>query len=75
MGQDHVGLGGDHLLGERLILVRPAGREAYVDVDVAALRPSQLFHSLPESGEALLHVRLVRGRGHQHADPSQGLPC
>ena len=41
---------------------------ARVDVHVAALAPSQLLQALLERRDAGLIVRVVGGRGHQHAD-------
>ncbi len=68
MCEDHIGLQRNQLFRERLILIRPAGRKAIVDADIAALRPSEPFEPLPECREACLHFRIVLGIGHQHAD-------
>ena len=68
MCEDHVGLQADQLFGKRRNALRPGGREAIVEADIATLRPSASFQPLPERCEARLRFRIVLGDGHEHAD-------
>ena len=45
----YIGLQGNQLFRKPLIQVCPAGREAIVDANIAALRPSELFEPLLET--------------------------
>jgi hypothetical protein len=47
--EDHVGLHGNQLLREHRKLVAPAGREAILYMDIAALNPSAFCEALPKS--------------------------
>jgi hypothetical protein len=47
---------------------------AVIDLQVAAKGPTQLPHTLLESGEAMLSFRIVRGKVRQHADAAHALP-
>src|SRR5262249_35817051 len=53
--------------------LRLAVREPIVDVDIATLRPSTFFESLPERCDPRLGYRIVLGEIHQHADPPHPL--
>src|SRR5262245_36554975 len=44
-------------------------REAIVQMDVAALRPSEPLKRLPESREPLLQFRIALREGYHHANP------
>src|SRR5262245_19864741 len=68
MCEDHVWLQRDQLFRERLKLICLAGRKASVDAEISILRPSELFKTLQKSRDARLHVRIVLGGTHQHAD-------
>jgi hypothetical protein len=49
VSEDHVGLHGNQLLREHRKLVAPAGREAILYMDIAALNPSAFCEALPKS--------------------------
>ena len=68
MREDHIGLQGHQFFCKRLKLFCPASREATVDADITALRPSAPFEPLPECREARLRFWIVFGIAHQHGD-------
>src|SRR5262249_5370177 len=70
--EHHIGLEGEQLFRE--YFCPSAGRrEAIIDADIAALRPSEPFEPLPESRKTRFGVRIVLGQGHQHTDPLHAL--
>ena len=69
--EDHVGLKGNQLLREHWKRVGPAGREAIVNMNIAALNPSTFCEALLKSRQALLSFRIILGKGDQRADA----PC
>ena len=70
-GEDDVGLQGDQLFREHLVLIGSIRREADVDTDVAVFRPPELLEPLPECRKLGLRFRIVLSSVHQHADASQ----
>ena len=68
MCEDHVGVQCDQLFREHLKLICPGGREAMVDADIEALRPSKPFELLSKFRDAHYPFRIVLGIGHQHSD-------
>jgi len=67
-GVCHVGLQGNQLLREHRKLIAPAGREAIVDMNIAALNPSAFCEALPKCRQALLGFRIVLGKSDQRTD-------
>src|SRR5262249_25025576 len=62
---------GNQLLREHWKRVGPAGREAIVNMNIAALNPSTFREALLKSGQALLSFRIILAKGDQRADA----PC
>ena len=80
--RDSDGAGGSHedIRGERGQFVRMStnvagvGRgPARVDPHVAAIDPAQLLQALEERRDAGPIFRVIRRRGHEHADPTRPL--
>ncbi len=44
--------------------------EAVIDADVAAVGPAEVRETLPKRRDAGAHVRIIFGKGQQHADPT-----
>src|SRR6516164_6801085 len=67
--KNEVGLQRDEFLRKSLHRLGVAGcRPAGVHPDIAALCPAELLKSLPQSRDAGLPYRIVRGEWHDHAD-------
>jgi hypothetical protein len=68
MRKDHVRLEGDEFLRQ---LRDPSTSRgvAIIDLDVAALSPSQPLKLLSKTDEAWLHPWIVRSQTHEHANP------
>jgi hypothetical protein len=73
MSEDHIRLQRNQLFREHLKLICLTGRKASIDASIAILRPSELLETLPESRDARLHVQVVLGGTHQHADTAHSL--
>jgi hypothetical protein len=68
MCEDHVGSQRDQFL-RALLDLSAGGRKAVVDVEIAALRPTQLFEPLLQLREPCLRFRIVLGQADEHPDP------
>ena len=69
VGDDDVGRERNQVGGALAERVRVAGVPAVFHPDIAADGPARLLQPLQERRNAVLRIPIVRGSGHEHADP------
>ena len=73
MCEDHVGVQGDQLFREHLGALRADSREATVEMNISAFRPSVPFEAVPERCKARLRFSIILRKVQQRADPAHVL--
>ena len=69
MSDDDVGRQLDQLLCKSSDAVDVTASPAVIDLEIAALAPTELVETLPKCRNARTCVRVVLGGRHQHANP------